>query len=259
METCLNPEVGKALCRTAAVFRDEEAWTGRLVTEAATRCTRGREIDVAALRAEPVALQRRVLHKWLFGARVSAESITFEHIEAIRGLCRSSRGTRLHILEGERAVERVYDRLRWRMPGQTADAFRFAVSRRGATTHPGDAFTVHVKLATGILRDRTDQPGHLPAGGSLSAARAGRKRLICRSWQPGDRMRPLGAEGSRKLQDIFVDAKLPASKRGQVPLFECDGEIVWIPGYRIAEGWQLSHEDEKAIHIQITPRRWSRV
>ena len=37
--------------------------------------------------------------------------------------------------------------------------------------------------------------------------------LAVRGPQPGDRLRPLGAPGARKLQDVFVDLRVPASER----------------------------------------------
>ena len=48
-------------------------------------------------------------------------------------------------------------------------------------------------------------------------------------------MQPIGFDGVKKVQDIFVDEKLPAAVRGKVPLLCQDDKVVWIPGYRIAD------------------------
>jgi len=55
--------------------------------------------------------------------------------------------------------------------------------------------------------------------------------LVVRPWAPGDRFQPLGAPGSRKLQDCFVDRKIREPERKQLPVV-CDhtGTILWVPG-----------------------------
>lgn len=57
--------------------------------------------------------------------------------------------------------------------------------------------------------------------------------LTIRSRLPGDTIRIMGLNGSKKVKDIYIDDKIPASQRSMIPLV-CDatGNIVWIPGVR---------------------------
>ena len=64
-------------------------------------------------------------------------------------------------------------------------------------------------------------------------------------------MRPLGAPGSRKLQDILTDARVPRDLRNSVPLFECGGEIVWVPGYRIARSRAVEGAAVPALQLWV--------
>ena len=105
------------------------------------------------------------------------------------------------------------------------------------------------QLAPGLFKDKPAAPGGLPARASLSARAAGRKQLVVRSWRAGDRMRPLGLNGSRKIHDILVDEKVPRDQRSRVPIFECGGQIVWLPGYRVAQGWEVT--DPGAANLQV--------
>jgi tRNA(Ile)-lysidine synthase len=60
-----------------------------------------------------------------------------------------------------------------------------------------------------------------------------------RLWRPGDRMRPLRLRGhSRKLADLFVDAKLPRPLRRQARVLVrlADQAIVWAEHVGIAFG-----------------------
>jgi tRNA(Ile)-lysidine synthase len=47
-------------------------------------------------------------------------------------------------------------------------------------------------------------------------------------------MRPLGLGGTRTLQDLFTDRKVPRARRARWPVVTCAGEIAWIP--RVATG-----------------------
>ncbi|WP_017187035.1 tRNA lysidine(34) synthetase TilS, partial [Alkalibacillus haloalkaliphilus] len=54
--------------------------------------------------------------------------------------------------------------------------------------------------------------------------------LTIRSRMPGDRVKPLGLKGSKKVKDIFIDEKIPKMKRDSWPIVESkQGEIIWIP------------------------------
>ena len=65
---------------------------------------------------------------------------------------------------------------------------------------------------------------------------ATRGPVVVRTRKPGDRFQPAGMAGRKKLQDLFVDSKVPRHWRDRIPLLECAGEIAWVVGYRIA-GW----------------------
>ena len=79
-------------------------------------------------------------------------------------------------------------------------------------------------------------------------------RIVCplqvRFRQPGDRFYPLGAPGSKKLQDFFVDNRIPRVERPYVPLVVSNHEIVWVVGYRIAEPFKLRPETNRVLRLQ---------
>ena len=56
------------------------------------------------------------------------------------------------------------------------------------------------------------------------------RRLAVRSPKPGDRVRPLGLGGTKKLQDVFVDAKVPRAERSEWPVVTVGGIVAWLPG-----------------------------
>jgi len=71
-------------------------------------------------------------------------------------------------------------------------------------------------------------------------------RICLRHWQPGDRFHLIGAAAAAKLQDIFTNLKVPrAERRGRVLAATAQGEIFWVEGLRIAQGFRL---DKTTVH-----------
>ena len=62
--------------------------------------------------------------------------------------------------------------------------------------------------------------------------------LKVRAWRPGDRL----AGRSKKIQDVFVDAKIPRSEREQWPLVVRGAEVVAVPGIVDAPGIEATRE-----------------
>ena len=60
--------------------------------------------------------------------------------------------------------------------------------------------------------------------------------LTLRSPRPGDRFRPAGAGGSKKLKDFLIDAKLPREERRHLLLVASEEEILWLVGLRRCAG-----------------------
>jgi tRNA(Ile)-lysidine synthase len=58
--------------------------------------------------------------------------------------------------------------------------------------------------------------------------------LKVRGWRPGDRL----AGRKRKIQDVFVDAKVPRSEREAWPLVVRGDEVVAVPGLAEAPGYE---------------------
>jgi tRNA(Ile)-lysidine synthase len=75
-----------------------------------------------------------------------------------------------------------------------------------------------------------------PTGAAIFDAARIQRPLEVRAWRPGDRMRPRGGRGSRKVADLFVDAKIPREVRRERPvLATADGTILFVAGLRPSE------------------------
>ncbi len=73
--------------------------------------------------------------------------------------------------------------------------------------------------------------------------------LEFRPWRHGDRIRPMGLEGSKLVSDILIDAKVPMSEKGGVYVLVSAGTIVWVSGHRLAKGFGVSPGTKSMLRI----------
>ncbi|MDP6524937.1 MAG: tRNA lysidine(34) synthetase TilS [Kiritimatiellia bacterium] len=261
LEEKLNPGMRDALCRSAEISSDENEWIDSIISDIYNDCTTGVAeqpgggpvLSSSMLKARPKGARRRVIRLWLTKCGVPAERLGFDTVERVDALLSSRSGSGSFPVHGTCIVRREYDRLLWTDTEKmiAPSEFRQTITVPGETLLNGQGLRVVVTRETGVLKQKNAKAGVLPAWASINAVTVGRKRLRLRSWQSGDRIRPMGVPGSKKLQDVFVDAKVPASQRCRIPILECGGTIVWVPGYRVARGWEVPTPSSRAIHISI--------
>ncbi len=251
LERDFNPRIRETLARTRRILSAEEDWLEELAGQVLKACQAGKVLSCRLLQAYPVAARRRVIRKWLIQQKVPESCLDFETTEKLMGLCARIGGSKTLLLGSGVAVRRTYDRL-----SIIQDALRgpvhFRVQLRvpGVTVLPEQGWRIVARLAPGLIKERAVHPGGLPARASLGLAGGKAPVLWVRSWRAGDKMIPFGMKGTKKIQDILVDAKLPQSERRGIPLFESSGKIVWLPGYRIAASWAV--KDPKAQNLQLS-------
>ncbi|MEO7716948.1 MAG: tRNA lysidine(34) synthetase TilS [Capsulimonas sp.] len=80
--------------------------------------------------------------------------------------------------------------------------------------------------------------------------------LCVRSWQSGDRMDVLGLDGkSKKLSDLFTDAKIPRAQRPSIPIVADANGPLWVVGLRIAERARTTEGTVRFLRLWARPDR----
>ncbi len=77
--------------------------------------------------------------------------------------------------------------------------------------------------------------------------------ILVRTRRLGERYRPGGMTGARKLKDVFNDLKVPPRDRGCWPLISCQDRVVWVPGMRPAQGFGAPRDAAGAVRVRVSP------
>ncbi len=234
-----NPRVGPALAALAARLHDEDDLLEALAAARRDGLVEDGRLAVAVA-DEPPALGRRIVRAWLENG--TRAGVTAEHVERVLALTRSTgRGTvglphAAHVLrEGSHLVRRGSER--------PAAAFCLSIVPGGEAADPGTGWRLWLSPPRPCAGH--DAQGGDPSRAAFDAEALG-ESLLVRSRRPGDRIHLQGI-GTRKLQDVLVDAKVPRERRPGVPLLESAGQILWVAGVVRGSGAAVGQRTRRVV------------
>lgn len=79
-------------------------------------------------------------------------------------------------------------------------------------------------------------------------------RLTVRHWRQGDRFRPFGMKGTKKLSDYFNDRKFSLMQKLSTPIVEMQGRIVWIAGERAADDFRVTPSSRRILTMRVVDK-----
>jgi len=215
-----------------------------------------RQFDVATLNAAPLALRRLVVWRAMSEA-AAGRPVAFDHVEAALELMQSSEDGGLDA-PGQRVDLHGLDLVLTSRPAGThgrgpqpiSNLFDYPLSIPGEVPLPNAGCVLSAEASpAGAIDPRTMAP---------DAAVAVVRRDLCngplrvRNRRPGDRFRPIGVDGRKKLQDFFVDRKVTRHRRDIVPLVVDETDrIVWVAGYGIDEAFRVTDPAQGVLILRL--------
>ncbi|MEK6813787.1 MAG: tRNA lysidine(34) synthetase TilS [Nitrospirota bacterium] len=241
-----NPRIVPALARLADMAREEETAFDEVLS---LFDPAGAETAVRLLRERPPeAVLRRLVSQQV--ARETRRFVSPGAGEVGRLtslLVRGKPGDRTPLAAGDWGV-RGYDGLLIRSArgGPVRPLPETALAVPGETAVP--ALGIRIKAET--ERRETERGGRTRLA-VLDADRI-EGSLVVRTRRPGDRISPLGMKGTKKLQDVLVDAKVPRDERDRVPIVADARGIVWVVGLRLDRRAAAVPETRRLLALTVT-------
>ena len=224
----------RTIAETALLLRDEAEVLDDVSVTALAELGGGPAVALAGLSALPPALARLVLRRLAEQAAGGGpRSLSRAEVDAVLALGERGGSRSLDLGGGLRAVAE-YGTLRFRRGADARAPEPVALAVPGLVRF-GDWEVEAAKGAAG---------GEVTAsGGALEGA------LTVRAWREGDRLRPMGLGGTKTLQDLFTDRKVPRSLRRSLPVVEAGGEIVWVAGVALDERFAATDDDPEPVSL----------
>lgn len=281
LEKNFNPGIVKALSRLAKNASEDKSYINgampkREVSASGAQCT----FLLAALREAHPAVRKRTLIQGFKDIGLT-QDITSVHLESAEKLIREKRTSGQMDFPGGYGLRIAYDRVELFRKQEVKEKVPFLCQpirlqehlapegdlvREEDATWDGkaewnndfvseDGFAI--PALDGVLRVRilqADQDIEVQENPSarlaMEALRGRTEELLLRTRRPGDVIVPLGMTGTKKLQDFFVDAKIPKEIRDRLPLVCLGSEVLWIPGQRINENYKVREDSIEILFLE---------
>jgi tRNA(Ile)-lysidine synthase len=244
----VHPAAERNVLATAALLRDEYDVLERAVDQALRDAGAGGtppSVELARLAAFPPALRRLVLRRLAEEAAGEPLPLGDSELAAIERAAAGGGSAQVELGRGLRAVCE-YGIVRFQRPAEAILAEPVELDVPGRCRF-GEW---DLRCVVEPRREALEGAGlGSPDGPVLDAGLLGR-RLTVRRWAEGDRMRPLGLGGTKSLQDLFVDRKVPRSLRALLPVVEARGEIAWVAGVAVSEAFKVTERTTETARLE---------
>ena len=265
LEADYQPQLRLHLTRLAELVQAEQVWLDQLVAAEFAqhaRCQaqpyRAVSFDPIWFSQQPLALQRRLVRKSADWVK-DLHNFEASHVAAVLQLFAGGESGQISLPAGLLAFQ-LYGRIGLRLPADKAWTWQQAPLRfslPGEVISPDGQWQLTAQLlARAELKDlklASKYEAYLDASKITPDL-----QLQLRPRQPGERFRPLGVPGRRKVQDVMLEAGLPRELRDSWPLlvlpaFESKSEqIVWIPGAAVSDDFKVEASTGLIYHLQFT-------
>ncbi|MFA6850955.1 MAG: tRNA lysidine(34) synthetase TilS [Selenomonadaceae bacterium] len=244
-----NPAITQALCRSAVLARSEHDFIHKTAQALWSKIVQEKKDRLLILRAPFIslhtALQREILRLAVECVAGSLKNITFLHMEELNALVRQGRvGKGIDLPGGVRGycsyegIELVQKRL-----FSGSGDFSIVLCVPGKTGIPVFGIEVITELVTKAEKLENHKNCILCDSAKLKAP------FIVRSRRDGDRFDC--GNGTKKIKDFFIDAKIERNQRDKIPLF-CDGQgIFWIGGCRQTALGKVTEKTTRFLRLTI--------
>ena len=217
IEQNFNSGFKSSMARLSSALNDDRDYMWQQTQLAIDKVCRDGAADTKALSELHRSIRSRVIMQLIETAGLT-ENVTMAHIRAIDELVlKNSPSGRVNLPAGYEAVFEY-------------GSLRIANSSDKAPEREGRLLTAYFDA------DKIRQ-AH-PQG-----------QLVIRSRQPGDYIH-IGS-GRKKIQDLFVDLKIPKDKRDDIKLVAVDSEVLWVAGYRYSSRYKVSADTKNTQKVEI--------
>jgi tRNA(Ile)-lysidine synthase len=275
----VQPDPIEVLARSARLLQDDADLLAAETRVALERlCLEASDAEVTLPRAALLALHPSLVRSLLRAAvervRGNLQDVTEQHIASIQIALESDAA--VEIRRPEAAPTPLGDLLQTRGAGLTLpagikvvwekDCIRLSREAPASQRLVDVQFSVpgQVVLPTGTLsaevfeeatRAETERlivvcgPYH-----ALVDTETVKEGLTAGPRRKGDRFRPLGMNGTKKLQDLFVDRSVPQSERDRKVIVRNANHIVWIPGEGLDHRAAVRPSTTRLAHLSFLPK-----
>jgi tRNA(Ile)-lysidine synthase len=264
-----TPGIRPRIWQMARLVGEERNLLDPLLENAWQDCLAGKGQDwlafrLPALRAQPPALQRRLIRRAAYQLSPGRRDIDFAELaRASQFLAQPPRSAQADWTANLRLKvdQKLLYIASWtaELPGEQEKFLpQVASTRAWELTIPGqiqlaNGWQISAEISSDILEVKDRALNNRDPGQAWIDPKRITERLQVRSRRPGDQIQPLGMAGKQtRVSDLMINRKLPRQARAGWPLVTCGNQIVWAPGLQLSQSFSLNEASSNAVLLKLS-------
>lgn len=253
LEKEYNPNLKQTLARMVRIIREDNLYLEELAEiEYIKRSSKKREgifLRELNIKSLPFPIKTRVMLKGIEEFKGSTKDVGLGHVLDVIALLESGTVGARVMLPEKMVIEKIYDGIYITDERGISNKFKpyeytFKIPGRCYVPESGTVLNTQV-----ISRDELKEIQEDPLIGQFDYDKI-KGNLKIRNKRPGDRFKPLGLKGTKKLKDFFIDEKVPVYIRNKTPLLVSGTDIVWVIGFRISDEYKITDNTKKILLVK---------
>jgi tRNA(Ile)-lysidine synthase len=193
----------------------------------------------------PRPILRELIRAEIRQAKGDLQDITFEQIEAVADAITASGDFTITLTSGDIYAQRKGNAFRVfrKRPRASIAPFEIEIPVPGLTEIESVGVTLRSEFVDSPRAKRMTLDTAMIDADCVTGA------LVARNARPGDRVTPFGMTGSKKLQDVFVDKKIPKTRRDAAIVVVDEERVLWVVGVVASEACRITEKTTRAIRL----------
>lgn len=242
-----NPSAENALRRMSELCGDDNDFIDGVAAECVEDCVIKEECDCVLLdtkkfNSKHIAIKRRMIRHVLDKLSVPLKDVHMVHVDNCIKMVESS-GSGAYTYVGNCRVGTQQNGIRFSTNNDACDDFEVYADVNSECRIP--------QIKSKIIIKEVEKRGASAKNRVYVSADDIELPLLIRNRKNGDRIKPFGMNGEKKLKDYFIDKKVPLSERNKIPLFIGGNKIIWVGGYCINEDCRVMSDTNKILMLEI--------
>lgn len=255
-----NSSIKKSLQEMSEIVADDDALLSQMTQDIFKQQTFGQEgnenkvcWNINDFLSNPLALRKRLVRETFFRITGNMLGITAHHVREVVKLFESPKAGKIINIPRDINVTCSYDSVVF----EQIENLQINTSENKSFSTPIliPGFTEltegQIRVQTQILEEKREITSLNPQMQAFLDLEKTGSTIKARFFQNGDRFRPLGMEGNKKLKSLFIDSKVPKYLRSRIPILtNAQDDIIWVYGQRIAHFYRVTDKTRKILFIQ---------
>ena len=250
-----NPGIDTVILQLAELARADSAYMNAEASKVFKRLTIACDtgavtLDRGELLGLDLAIRRRVVREAVKSVRSDLSDLGFRHVEDLLGLLATGGDFRYELPAGVFVeCERGSIVFRSERQPDVPIIYKYEIAVPGETPIGEAGVLIKAEVIESHL-EPVRSPDDTEVILDLDKVKG---TLVARNWQPGDRIQPLGMKGSKKLQDVFTDRKIPRRVRHRIPVIQDGERILWVVGVIISDVAKVTDSTQRCLRLRAVP------